>query len=44
MDTQVGAEPIRYKWNADVVQYGKAGSELKRYRFVGIFPVSIYRM
>lgn len=41
MDPQVGAEPIRYKWNADVVQYGKAGNEIKRYRFVGIFPVSI---
>jgi hypothetical protein len=30
-----------YSVDANVVQYGKTGEELKRYRFVGVFPLDV---
>jgi len=30
-----------YSFNADVIQYGKTGDELKRYTFNGMFPTDI---
>jgi len=30
-----------YRTTADVIQYGKDGSEIRRYQFVNIFPVAI---
>jgi len=41
MGGSVNTNPESYKQNADVIQYSKTGSEIKRYRFVGIFPTSI---
>jgi len=33
--------PSNYSVDAEVTQYGKAGQELKKYKFVGLFPVDI---
>jgi len=33
--------PSTYTADAEVIQYGKAGNELKRYKFVGMFPQDI---
>lgn len=33
--------PAEYKSVADVIQYGKTGEELRRYKFDGIFPLQI---
>jgi hypothetical protein len=30
-----------YSVDAEVIQYGKAGQELKRYKFVGMFPLDL---
>jgi hypothetical protein len=30
-----------YRTTADVIQYGKDGSEIRRYQFVNIFPLAI---
>ena len=32
---------VNYRTTADVIQYAKDGSELRRYQFVNIFPLSI---
>lgn len=34
-------EPAGYTVDANVTQYGKTGNALKRYRFVGMYPVDI---
>jgi hypothetical protein len=33
--------PSGYSVDAEVTQYGKAGNELKKYKFVGMFPVDL---
>jgi len=33
--------PANYSVDAEVTQYGKAGQELKKYKFVGLFPVDV---
>jgi len=33
--------PSNYSVDAEVTQYGKAGQELKKYKFVGLFPVDV---
>lgn len=33
--------PVTYTTDAKVVQYGKAGNDLKSYSFVGLFPIDI---
>jgi hypothetical protein len=33
--------PSTYSVDAEVTQYGKAGQELKKYKFVGLFPVDV---
>jgi len=33
--------PSSYSVDAEVIQYGKAGNELKRYKFVGMFPQDV---
>jgi hypothetical protein len=33
--------PSNYSVDAVVTQYGKAGQELKKYKFVGLFPVDV---
>jgi len=33
--------PSNYSVDAIVTQYGKAGQELKKYKFVGLFPVDV---
>jgi hypothetical protein len=33
--------PSNYSVDAEVTQYGKAGQELKKYKFVGVFPVDV---
>jgi len=33
--------PSNYSVDAVVTQYGKAGQELKKYKFVGVFPVDV---
>jgi hypothetical protein len=33
--------PSSYSVDAEVIQYGKTGNELKRYTFVGVFPVDM---
>lgn len=39
---QAGAlNPSTYTVDADVIQYGKGGNELKRYTFVGLWPIDI---
>jgi hypothetical protein len=35
------AAPAGYSVDAEVTQYGKTGDELKKYKFVGLFPVDI---
>jgi len=35
------ATPTSYTCDAEVIQYGKNGSELKRYKFVGMFPLDL---
>ena len=33
--------PSSYSVDAEVIQYGKTGNELKRYKFVGMFPLDL---
>ena len=33
--------PSNYSVDAEVIQYGKAGNELKRYKFVGMWPQDV---
>jgi len=33
--------PANYSVDAEVTQYGKAGNEIKKYKFIGLFPVDI---
>ena len=33
--------PSNYSVDAEVIQYGKTGNELKKYNFVGLFPVDL---
>lgn len=33
--------PTSYTTDAEVIQYGKTGNELKKYKFVGLFPVDL---
>ena len=33
--------PSNYSVDAEVIQYGKAGNELKRYKFVGLWPQDV---
>jgi hypothetical protein len=33
--------PTGYTVDAVVTQYGKAGNELKSYKFVGVFPLDV---
>jgi hypothetical protein len=33
--------PSNYTSDAEVIQYGKTGNELKRYKFVGMFPLDL---
>ena len=35
------ALPSNYSVDAEVIQYGKTGKELKRYKFVGLFPLDL---
>lgn len=35
------SNPSSYTVDAEVIQYGKTGNELKRYTFVGVFPVDM---
>jgi hypothetical protein len=35
------SNPSSYSVDAEVIQYGKTGNELKRYTFVGVFPVDM---
>jgi hypothetical protein len=35
------AVPSNYSVDAEVIQYGKTGKELKRYKFVGLFPLDL---
>ena len=35
------ANPSGYSVDAEVIQYGKTGNELKKYNFVGMFPVDL---
>lgn len=35
------ASPSGYSVDAEVIQYGKTGNELKKYNFVGMFPVDL---
>jgi len=37
----VALSPGGYTVDGEVTQYGKAGNNLKRYRFVGLFPSDI---
>lgn len=32
---------INYRTTADVIQYGKDGTEIRRYQFVNIFPIEV---
>ena len=33
--------PSNYTCDAEVIQYGKTGNELKKYKFVGMFPLDV---
>jgi hypothetical protein len=33
--------PLNYTVDAEVTQYGKTGDELKKYKFVGMFPIDL---
>lgn len=33
--------PSSYTTDAEVIQYGKTGNELKKYKFVGLFPIDL---
>ena len=33
--------PVNYTVDAGVTQYGKAGNELKKYKFIGVFPTDL---
>jgi hypothetical protein len=33
--------PVGYSVDAEVRQYGKAGNELKKYKFIGVFPTDL---
>lgn len=35
------AQPSGYSVDAEVIQYGKTGNELKKYKFVGMFPIDL---
>jgi hypothetical protein len=35
------ANPSGYSVDAEVTQFGKAGNELKKYKFVGLFPLDL---
>ncbi len=35
------SSPNGYSVDANVIQYGKTGEELKRYKFVGLFPLDV---
>jgi len=35
------AQPSNYSVDAEVTQYGKTGNELKKYKFVGMFPLDL---
>jgi hypothetical protein len=35
------SRPSNYSVDAEVIQYGKSGSELKRYQFIGMFPLDV---
>jgi len=37
----VAIRPAQYSVDAEVIQYGKAGQELKKYKFVGMFPIDL---
>jgi hypothetical protein len=34
-------QPSGYSVDAEVIQYGKSGNELKKYSFVGLFPIDL---
>lgn len=38
---QSAINPSNYSVDAEVIQYGKAGNELKRYKFVGMWPQDV---
>ena len=38
---QNAAQPANYSVDAEVIQYGKTGNELKKYTFVGMFPIDL---
>ena len=38
---QAATTPSSYSVDAEVIQYGKAGNELKKYTFVGMFPIDL---
>lgn len=37
----LSARPETYSVDAEVIQYGQAGNEIKRYRFIGLFPKNV---
>jgi len=37
----LGPGKANYEGTAEVIQYGKNGDELQRYKFIGIYPVAI---
>lgn len=38
---QQALNPSNYSVDAEVIQYGKSGNELKRYKFVGLWPQDV---